>query len=116
MIIEFEEDYERLCFIKDSVMNEGNQAILDFPCFCCGMKDHLVDKCFYIHHIPNTSKYFIQTKIIPILMFSIKNKRIKGFLNHCINQKREAFKRKQKNLNAYGNYCDYQESIVKLFD
>ncbi|CAD8126309.1 unnamed protein product [Paramecium sonneborni] len=57
LLLEYPEDYEKYCQIKDSLLfSNQNQDLLPQTCFSCSKKFHSMIDCPLIHYVPDKEK------------------------------------------------------------
>lgn len=56
ILIEFPDDYERFCYIKDKMNLYDNNELIKDECLSCKKTNHSTKNCPYLHFIPVKSK------------------------------------------------------------
>ncbi|EAR84198.2 cyclic nucleotide-binding domain protein (macronuclear) [Tetrahymena thermophila SB210] len=117
-----QEDYEKFCFIRDSLINDNNLTLLGTKCQSCKKFDHSLNDCQYVHYIPNKlnliSRFNVSTDIIERSKKKERwpKKRHRNSLTNIVYYSESALEYIQKNQDYIDSVLNYEEySFVSSF-
>ncbi|KAL4438145.1 hypothetical protein ABPG74_016924 [Tetrahymena malaccensis] len=117
-----QEDYEKFCFIRDSLINDNNLTLLGTKCHSCKKFDHSLNDCQYIHYNPNKLNLISRFNISMDIVERSKKKerwpkkRHRNSLTNIVYYSESALEYIQKNSDYIENVLNYEEySFVSSF-